>query len=361
MYTLFLFSGISRILFCFWLVSPEMQTTYIQRRLVSTGGVELLPGLAADLRSEGARFVVGSADYMPDDLEGALQDSGLDLLFISEARETSFSVRRGRGLGLYKGGSGEVLLVRLVGNGQGGLKFAGHKIVRLKDYKPDQEMDFMVQRYAELFSGLTRVEVGTVLTALDTRTDVLRGGENAMGNLIADAMRDYYRADAALINSGGIRGNRVYPADTVFSRGDLQRELPLHDMSCLINVQGSTLLAALEHGLAQPEEAGGRFLQVSGLRVSYDPAAPPGARVQSVSVGDAPLEPGKVYSLSLPEYLNNHGDGFYMFPGECQSRGGRPQQELMEIVRVYLSLHSPMSPRVEGRIKAVGERRGNER
>lgn len=339
------------------LVSPEMQTNFMPRRLVTAGGQELLRSLSDEARSNGARFVVATADYLLDDLEEVMEESGVDLLFISDAPLTSFSVTGGRGLALYGAGNDEALLVHLSGDGRGGLAISGHETVNLRNYAPEPEMQAAVRRYSELFSGLTRVEVGTVLTALDTRANIVRNGENAMGNLIADAMRDYYGADVALINSGNIRGNSVYPAGTLLRRGDLQKELPMHDMSCLVNVRGETILAALEHGLAQVEHSRGRFLQLSGLQVVYDQDGPPGARVRSVTVGGAPLEPGGMYSVSLPESINSHSYGFYMFPGECRAGKNRPQQELVEIVRVYLSLHSPMSPRVEGRIQPL-EKRG---
>lgn len=335
------------------LVSPEMQTSYIQRRLVVIGGPELLPGLCADLRRDGASFLTATADFTPENAREVLSESGLDLLFLSGAPETGLSMHDGRGLATHTGNGDDALLVRLEPDATGGLALAGHEVRRLKDYAPDAGMEALIGRYVKLFANLTRAEAGTILTALDTRTGILRGGENAMGNLVTDAMRDYYGADVALINSGGIRGNREYAAGTVLLRGDLQKEMPMHDMSCLINVRGAAILAALEHGVSQIELTGGRFLHVSGLEYRYNPAAPPGGRVTGVSIGGKPLDPDKIYSVSLPEYLSMHGDGFYMFPGACQARTPRPQQEIVEIVRVYLALHCPVSPRIEGRIKAV--------
>lgn len=336
------------------LVSPEMQTTYIQRRLVTLGGQELLPSLSADLRGDGARFVAATADFMPENPLEVLAESGLDLLFISSgASETGLRISGGRALATHTGNGDDVLLVRLEPDGESGLAIAGHEVRQLKNYAPDAKMAALTERYARFFANLTQTEVGTTLSELDTRTTVLRSGENAMGNLITDAMRDYYGADVALMNSGGIRGNRVYSAGSTLLRGDLQKEMPLHDMSCFINVRGEVIVAALEHGVSQIELGRGRFLQVSGLTYRYNPAAPPGARVTSVSLGGKPIEADKIYSVSLPEYLSTHGDGFYMFPGECLSKAPRPQQELVEIVRVYLSLHSPVNPRVEGRIQPV--------
>lgn len=336
------------------LVSPEMQTTYIQQRLVTVGGQELLPSLVADLRADGATFVTATADFMPDDIKSVFADANLNLLFVSGAQETDLSMHDGRGLATHTGNGDDVLIIHLQADGKGSLSIAGHEVLKLSAYGAEASMSAMIRRYSTLFANLTQAEVGTLLTKIDTRTKVLRSGENAMGNLVADAMRDYYGADIALMNSGGIRGNREYPAGITLKRGELQNEMPLHDVSCFINVRGEAVLAALEHGLSQIELAKGRLLQVSGLEYVYNPAAPPGARIVSVKVGGEPLDANKIYSVSLPEYLSTHGDGFYMFPGECSAKAPRPQQEIVEIVRVYLALHSPMSPRIEGRIRAAG-------
>lgn len=335
------------------LVSPDMQITYTQRRLVLIGGQELLPKLSAALKRDGTRFLTATIDFMPDNAREVLAESGLDLLFISGAPATGLAVYEGRGLATHSGNGDDALLVRLESDSKGGLSILGYEVRRLKDYAPDSGMEKVIDRYAGIFNKLSKAEVGRTNTVLDTRREILRKGENAMGNLVADSIRDYYGADVALMNSGGIRGDRVYEAGTVLRRGDLQKEMPLHDMSCLVNVRGSSILEALEHGLSRVEQASGRFLHVSGMEYRYDPTAPLGSRVVSVSIGGKPLDPDKIYSVSLPEYLSAHGDGFYMFPGECLSKAIRPPQEIVEIVRVYFALHNPVSPRIEGRIKPI--------
>ena len=52
----------------------------------------------------------------------------------------------------------------------------------------------------------------TTAVELDSRNATVRGREAAIGNLIADAMRERTRADVAIMNGGGIRGGKVYRA-----------------------------------------------------------------------------------------------------------------------------------------------------
>lgn len=335
------------------LVSTEMQNSYLQKRLVTIGGYELLPDLAAELQSNGAEYIVATADFLPDNIETVLSGASVNLLILSGTKESGFIEYGNKVIGKHSGNGDDVLLIRLQRDTNNKLFVFSHEVLHLRDYSPNLDMLTLIDRYAGIFSALIQTPVGQVLSPLDTRTRVLRTSENAMGNLISDALRDYYQADVALVNSGAIRGNCQYEAGILLTRGDLQSELPLHDVSCLVDASGATILAALEHGVGKIESASGRFLQVSGLRYTYDAKAPLGSRVVEVEIGGKPLEFDAIYSLSLPEYLNSHGDNYSMFSGECKSSIRRPQQELVEIVRAYLSVHSPVSPMVEGRIRVV--------
>jgi 5'-nucleotidase / UDP-sugar diphosphatase len=52
---------------------------------------------------------------------------------------------------------------------------------------------------------------------------------------------------------------------------------------------------------------------VSGLAIEADASRPPGSRVLSVKVGDAPLDPGKTYSLATNDFMARGGDDYAMF------------------------------------------------
>lgn len=338
------------------LVSPEIQTTYIQQRVKVAGGYDILPKLASELRDKNIDFVAATADFIPASPQEIIASSGIDLLFFSESRVTELIMYGDQGYITHNGNSSDVLVIEMKPvevQGEKKLRVASHQVVELSSYAPDAQVQAALERYNKVFESLMKVTVGVIQTPVDTTTTTLRTGENAMGNLLTDAMRDYYKADISIINSGGIRGNRKYDAGITLTRGDLQAELPLHDMSCLINVKGSVLLAALEHGVSEIEKARGKFLQVSGIQYTYDPSAPSGSRITSVTLNNAPLSLEKVYSISLPEYIAENGDGFYMMPGQCELDALRPSQELVEIARDYIANHSPVAPVIEGRIATV--------
>ena len=63
------------------------------------------------------------------------------------------------------------------------------------------------------------VPLGTTAVELDSRNATVRTHEAAIGNLIADAMRVAAKADAAMMNGGGIRAGKVYPPGIEASPG----------------------------------------------------------------------------------------------------------------------------------------------
>ena len=135
---------------------------------------------------------------------------------------------------------------------------------------------------------------GTITTSvpLDASATNSRIGETALGNLIADAFRESLKADAAIMQGGGIRSDKVYSAGPLTLK-NLTEILPFGNTVVLLEVDGKTLQAALENGVSQVDKQAGRFPQVSGISYRFDPRAAVGNRVSQVKVGGQPLDPAK--------------------------------------------------------------------
>ena len=169
-------------------------------------------------------------------------------------------------------------------------------IVDTTSVEPDPEIAALVKSYTDKLDAELKVEIGTTATPLDSRRATVRGQEAAIGNLIADAMREAVGADIAITNGGGIRADKEYPAGTKLTRGDILAELPFGNVTVKLELTGEQIRQALENGFSQVREVAGRFPQVSGLTVEVDLTQPPGERVISVTVGGAPLDPAKIYT-----------------------------------------------------------------
>jgi 5'-nucleotidase len=104
-------------------------------------------------------------------------------------------------------------------------------------------------------------------------------------------------------------------------------------------------------------EGTGRFLQVAGVRYSYDGSQEEGRRIVSVEVMNEdgeyePLDPDDVYTIATNDFIFAGGDDFVMF-AEDSDNGydfGRP---LEEIVRFYIENNSPINIGVEGRVTRI--------
>jgi 2',3'-cyclic-nucleotide 2'-phosphodiesterase (5'-nucleotidase family) len=196
------------------------------------------------------------------------------------------------------------------------------------------------------------VPLTTTAVELDSRNATVRGREAAIGNLIADAMRERARAEVAIVNGGGIRGGKVYAPGTAISRRDVQTELPFGNYLVTLDIKGSALRAAIENGLSHLPAAAGRFPQVSGMAVEFDPRQPAGARVKAITVGGAPLDPGKTYRVATNDFMARGGDGYAGF-AEVEPAvplGDAPL--LSDEVMVYLRELPSVRSTVEGRLTA---------
>lgn len=340
------------------LVSPGLMTSYVPERVQVTGAYELLPGLVQSLREDRADFVIVLADFEPENPQSIMQQSGADMLLISDGENNQAQLIHNK-LYATQRLENEVLRVDFVLEdvpGQPGrvqaLFLENPSFVPLSSFKPDADFTKYIADYLNVLDTLLGEKVVFITSPLDTTTMILRTRENAFANILADALRDYYRADIALINAGALRGNRQYEAQTYLTHKDLHIEMPLHDSSVLIQIRGKDLLLALEHGLSRIEDVKGSFLQVSGMTFIFHPDKPAGSRLvkDSVQIGGKPLDPEALYSLATVDFLANGGDGFVML----KQAGSLPQKQALEVsemVRAYLAAKKTISPVVEGRIR----------
>ena len=221
--------------------------------------------------------------------------------------------------------------------------------------EPDPETKAAADRLAAGLDETLNVVIGTSETPMDSRRNVVRGEESAMGNLIADAMRAQTGADIAIMNGGGIRGDRTYDAGVQLTRRDILTELPFGNLTLVTALPGAQVMLALENSVSQYEKGAGRFAQVSGLSYVFDPAAEPGKRITEVTVGDTPLDPAKTYLVAVNDYILGGGDGYdALGAGVLQVNAGGGNLVATDVM-TYVEKMGTVKPSVEGRIKQVGK------
>ena len=224
------------------------------------------------------------------------------------------------------------------------------RVIDTANVTPDPEVAAVVAVYERELAQQMDVPIATTAVALDSRNATVRTAEAAIGNLFADAMRELSQADAAVMNGGGIRAGKTYEPGSMITRRDVLAELPFGNRVVTLEITGQDLKHALENGLAQLPQAGGRFPQVSGIRLTADPSRPAGERILSIEVAGAPLDPARRYRVATNDFLARGGDGYVTFAHATPLLPVADSPLLANDVMVYLRRLGTVQTGVEGRI-----------
>ncbi len=224
------------------------------------------------------------------------------------------------------------------------------RIIDTADVQPDPKIVKRIGEYQNLLSKELDVPLGKSATQLDSRKESVRMAEAAIGNLIADAMRERMGADVAIINGGGIRGNRIYAAGTQLSRRDVLTELPFGNKLFMVEMTGADLIEALENGFWFAGKPNGRFPQLSGARVTVRADAVPGKRVQSVKIGGKSLVPGKFYHVAANDFIVAGKEGYDVFKRAKILIGETDGPLIANVVMDHIRNKGTVRPVIEGRI-----------
>jgi 5'-nucleotidase/UDP-sugar diphosphatase len=214
-------------------------------------------------------------------------------------------------------------------------------------------------RVAELAVPLDEIRNKVVAESaepIDGARESCRAVECQMGNLVADAMLDRVKDQGiqiAIANGGGLRASIDGGPVTM---GEVLTVLPFQNTLSTFQVTGDTVIKALENGVSQVEEGGGRFPQVAGLTYAFDPKKPAGERVSDVMVlvgGDAwaPIDPAATYGLVSNNFVRNGGDGYNMFVDAMNAYDFGP--DLADVTAEFLAKNGPYTPYLDGRIKKL--------
>ncbi len=226
------------------------------------------------------------------------------------------------------------------------------EVINTANVEPDATVAAEVARYEEFLSTELDIEIAKTPVVLDTRRTTVRAAESAFGNLTADAMRVETSADVALTNGGGIRGDTQYDEGKMITRRDVLTELPFGNKTVLLELTGADIVAAIENGVSEIEDGGGRYPHVSGMTYSFDASKPAGERVVEVMVAGAPIDESLSYTLATNDFLAKGGDGYSMFAGKPSIIEANAA-ELMaaQVIRAFET--GKAVPLIDGRVTKV--------
>jgi len=167
---------------------------------------------------------------------------------------------------------------------------------------------------------IAMVGVGTALAASVNSESPLgtvgvQKSEVSLGDLVTDAVRTSLEADIALVSASELKERDVQIPKGKVSTQDVVAFIAYTDDPLVeMRLTGKQIRQALERSvLIYPQKNLG-FLQVSGLRFSFDPSKPQGSRVTSVRIGDKggkPLSDDETYSVGMTSSLANGALGYW--------------------------------------------------
>ncbi|HSK24335.1 MAG TPA: 5'-nucleotidase C-terminal domain-containing protein [Egicoccus sp.] len=252
---------------------------------------------------------------------------------------------------------------------------AGEIVHRMADNReiddtvtPDPDVLEIVEHYQELAGPTIAAVVGTSDVAVPRTT---RAAESAQGNFATDALRDQLDdIDFAFQNSGGLRADLTLEDQRdgdlyEITRGQVLEVWPFGNTVAVAEIDGETLEAILANGVR--EIGGGRFIQVSGLRIEYsidesvatdDNNGFPRGVIESVEYfGHGVEEDGTpvdltaaaTYRIAMNDFMAVGGDGYPNIQDDVVLLGDPIENYIIG----YLEQNAPVSPMVEGRIVEI--------
>lgn len=228
--------------------------------------------------------------------------------------------------------------------------FPRFRVVDTAEVEPDPDVLAAVKGFEAELSKEFDVAIARTDVELDSRTAAVRTGEAAIGDLFADAIRFTTGAQIAIVNGGGLRGEKVYPPGSEITRRNVFAELPFGNHVAVLEVGGKLVREAIENGVGQLPRYAGRFPQVSGMSFEADLTRPPGERVVSIKVGNEPLDETKMYKLAVNDFMARGGDGYTMFRNARQLVPDNDGPLMANEVMVYLRRLGTVKTGIDGRI-----------
>jgi 2',3'-cyclic-nucleotide 2'-phosphodiesterase (5'-nucleotidase family) len=317
--------------------------------------VQSLEREAAALRAKGADLIVAVA-HADREIDNKIIESRAADILLSGDDHDLWLTWDGRTVGVEAKQDGEVLVaIDLSVDVRAGepRKVAWHPNFRIIDtlaVEPDAALARRVAEYELTLAKELDVALAVTRTAFDSRSITVRGGEAAIGNLFADAVRSVAGADVALLNGGSFRAAKAYAAGAEITRRDVLSELPFGNKTLVLDMTGAELRRALEYGFADLEKISGRFPQVSGLTLVVEREAPSGRRLSSIRVGGEPLDDARRYKVATNDFLYHGGDGYTMLGKARLLVDERSAKLIANDVMVYLRAQGEVAPAVSGRI-----------
>lgn len=333
-------------------LTTDMQTrSYVAYAYKQPAGERAVKEALGELKKGGAQVTIALTHQdLDDDLGLAWKFPEINL--VVGGHEHLFTERKVRDTWITKADADAVTaVVHDVRVHDGQVETSHRKVDIGADIKSDPAVDAAVQGWLDALSKTIKEqtgkdpfeEVGSTEHLLEGVEPAVRGRETALGDFLADVVRDRMTADLAFINGGAIRINDNIPPGPV-KRYDLEGIFYFDQHLVSFEITGAELLDVLRNSVAKVHAGSGRFLQVSSIKFQYHVGGPSerptyridpaDVRVRPRGAADyAPLDASRRYAVASLSYVWERGcqEGFTVFSKGC---GGTSPKRLDTGARV---------------------------
>lgn len=184
-----------------------------------------------------------------------------------------------------------------------------------EEMETDPELDEIIAGYNAQMEQLEGEIVGTLCQPLDLSQSVVRTKDCAVGSIFADASLTFYgegSADIALMNGGGIRGDKILPAGDL-SLGELIAWSPFGNTLMTIRTDGASLKLFLKYEMLASCGDGvvasnGFYVHPAGMKYKFACSAKGAGEVSDFEWFEHPTRNGTIadddtFVLALSNYI----------------------------------------------------------
>ncbi|WLI75285.1 bifunctional UDP-sugar hydrolase/5'-nucleotidase [Kosakonia sp. H02] len=177
-------------------------------------------------------------------------------------------------------------------------------VAALASVKADGETQACIdQAQADNAEMLSQV-VMTLPFTLDGERKHVRSGQTNLGSVMADAEREYTKADIAFTVGAFLRDS-IQAGPVTY--GQVLNALPFRLPLVTREMTGQQIKDFIEHNYLQQNIISGAYAHVSGMTFTVDFAQPAGSRMTAILVNGKPLALDKTYRVACNEQVSDFG------------------------------------------------------
>ena len=225
-------------------------------------------------------------------------------------------------------------------------------------------------RWFWVLMGTLLLAAATAMAADMGKTTVLLDGqrvssaETNYGDFVADALRNASGADIAILHAMAFRtGTGALIDKGVVNEQDIRGSIASPSSKIvMLQLTPAQLRALMVRALHKYPDANAAFLQISGMRVTFDSSLPAAVRVKSISVAGRALDfsdTKTTFKVAMPRELASGAAGYLIeFTDEVTKTLQKTNCSVFEaITREFQRQNGTISPSVEGRLKDLNEKK----